>query len=158
MRVSHFADSSVKMAAEMTTFPRLLRDPGSHFFLFGPRGTGKSTWLATTFPRATVVDLLDPEEQRRYAARPERLRELVAGARPGSMFVVDEVQRVPELLTVVHQLVEARGGARFVLTGSSVRKLRRGGEDLLAGRALLRSMHPFLAAELTARTVSGRSR
>jgi len=95
-----------------------------------------------------VVDLLDPEEQRRYSARPERLREIAAGAPSGAVIVVDEVQRVPELLTVVHQLVEKRVPARFVLTGSSARKLRRGGVDLLAGRALLRSMHPFLACEL----------
>ena len=131
----------------MTTVPRFLRDPGGSFFLFGPRGTGKSTWLARTLPDAVTLDLLDPAEERRYAARPERLRELAAGARGGTI-VVDEVQRVPELLPVVHQLVESVGAPRFVLTGSSARKLRRRGVDLLAGRAVLRSLHPFLAAEL----------
>ena len=62
--------------------------------------------------------------------------------------MIDEVQRVPELLTVVHQLMEEPGGPRFVLTGSSARKLKRTGVDLLAGRAVVRSMHPFIAAEL----------
>ena len=95
-----------------------------------------------------MVDLLKPEEYRRLSARPERLRELVRGTVPGSDIVVDEVQRVPELLNVVHDLMETGGGHRFVLTGSSARRLRRGGVNLLAGRALLRSMHPFMAGEM----------
>ncbi|MXW35190.1 MAG: ATP-binding protein [Acidobacteria bacterium] len=122
-----------------------LRPPSGHFFLFGPRGTGKSTWLQATFPNAARIDLLAPAQQRLYAARPERLRELAAA--PGvADLVIDEVQRVPELLTVVHQLTEESGRPRFVLTGSSARKLKRSGVDLLAGRAVVRSMHPFMAA------------
>lgn len=121
--------------------------PQGHFFLFGPRGTGKSTWLRAALPHAVRVDLLAPAQQRQYAARPERLRELAAG-RGASDLVIDEVQRVPELLTVVHQLIEEPGSPRFVLTGSSARKLKRTGVDLLAGRAVVRSMHPFMAAEL----------
>ena len=124
-----------------------LRPPSGHFFLFGPRGTGKSTWLQAAFPNAARIDLLAPAQQRLYAARPERLRELAAA--PGVVdLVIDEVQRVPELLTVVHQLTEEAGRPRFVLTGSSARKLKRSGVDLLAGRAVVRSMHPFMAAEL----------
>jgi predicted AAA+ superfamily ATPase len=88
--------------------------------------------------------------QRSYLARPERLRELVA-AHERSTIVLDEVQRVPALLDVVHELIERRGRARFVMTGSSARKLRRAGVNLLAGRALHRSLHPFMAAELGAR-------
>lgn len=84
------------------------------------------------------------------SARPERLRERVHGLPPGSDVVVDEVQRVPELLNVVHALMESGRGHRFVLTGSSARKLRRGGVNLLGGRAALRSMHPFMAGELGA--------
>ena len=133
-----------KMAIQRTFFD----PPSGHFFLFGPRGTGKSTWLRMAFPTAVWVDLLAPDEQRRYAARPERLRELVAAAPAGTDVVIDEVQRVPELLTVVHQLIEERAGTRFILTGSSARKLRRSGVDLLAGRAVVRTMHPFMAAEL----------
>jgi predicted AAA+ superfamily ATPase len=82
------------------------------------------------------------------AARPERLRELVLGNPDRRDVVVDEVQRVPELLHVVHDLLERRSAPRFVLTGSSARKLRGGGVDLLAGRAIVRTLHPFLAAEL----------
>ena len=125
------------------------RPPSGHFFLFGPRGTGKSTWLRAAFPDALRVDLLAPAQQRLYAARPERLRELAAVPDAADL-VIDEVQRVPELLTVVHQLMEESGGPRFVLTGSSARKLKRTGVDLLAGRAVVRSMHPFMAAELGA--------
>lgn len=122
--------------------------PKGSFFLFGPRGTGKTTWLRQVLPEALVVNLLEPETYREMSARPERLRELVLGNRDRTDVVVDEVQRVPELLHVVHDLLERRGAPRFVLTGSSARKLRRGGVDLLAGRAVVRTLHPFLAAEL----------
>jgi predicted AAA+ superfamily ATPase len=85
------------------------------------------------------------------AARPERLAELVRGRAPGvENVVIDEVQRVPALLTVVHDLLESPRPPRFVLTGSSARKLRRGGIDLLGGRAAMRTMHPFMASELPA--------
>lgn len=135
----------------MATLPRFLRDPKGHYFLFGPRGTGKSTWLGMVYPDALVLDLLAPDLERRYAARPERLRELVAGHPEVEVLVVDEVQKVPRLLDVVHQIMETAPRPRFVLTGSSARKLKRAGVDLLAGRAVLRSMHPFLAAELGGR-------
>lgn len=127
---------------------RFFDPPQGSYFLFGPRGTGKSTWLRATYPDALWLDLLAPDIQRRYSARPERLRELVAGRQEVSIVVVDEVQRVPELLAVVHQLIEERVGHRFVLTGSSSRKLKRTGVDLLAGRAVVRALHPFMAAEL----------
>ncbi len=132
----------------MATVQRFLQDPGSHFFLFGPRGTGKSTWLNLVFPEAVVVDLLSPDVERRFMAHPERLSELVAAHPEAEVVVLDEVQKVPKLLDVVHQLIEASPRPRFVLTGSSSRKLKRSGVDLLAGRALLRSMPPFMAAEL----------
>ncbi len=134
--------------ARFSAIPRFLALPRGSFFLFGPRGTGKTTWLRQVLPDALVVDLLKPEEYRRLSARPERLRERVRGAAAGTDVVVDEVQRVPELLNVVHHLMESGGGHRFVLTGSSARKLRRGGVNLLAGRALMRSMHPFMAGEM----------
>ncbi|MDE2653176.1 MAG: AAA family ATPase [Gemmatimonadota bacterium] len=132
----------------MTTLPRFLTLPSGSFFLFGPRGTGKTTWLRSVLPGALVVDLLRSGEYRRLSARPERLAERVRSAPPGSDIVVDEVQRVPELLNVVHSLMQSGGGHRFVLTGSSARKLRSGGVNLLAGRAMLRTMHPFMAGEL----------
>ena len=89
----------------MATVRRFLQDPGSHFFLFGPRGTGKSTWLALVFPEAVVVDLLSPSVERRFMAHPERLSELVAAHPEAKVVVLDEVQKVPKLLDVVHQLI-----------------------------------------------------
>jgi predicted AAA+ superfamily ATPase len=127
---------------------RFLQAPRQSFFLFGPRGTGKSTWLHRTFPGALVVDLLQPDLARELTAKPERLIDLVRGGPHRTTVVLDEVQRVPELLNVVHALLGSPDRRRFVLTGLSARKLRRGGVDLLAGRALVRTMHPFMAAEL----------
>jgi len=134
----------------MATAGRFFRAPASHFFLFGPRGTGKSTWLAEAFPDALRIDLLAPEVLQAYLARPERLREFLAAHPSATTVVLDEVQRAPGLLDVVHEQIESRGGAapRFVLTGSSARKLRRAGVNLLAGRAAYCTFHPFLAAEL----------
>lgn len=127
---------------------RFLTAPPRSFFLFGPRGTGKSTWLRNVLPDALVLDLLQPDLARELTARPERLRDLIGGAPDRPTVVLDEIQRVPELLNVVHAVLESRERRRFVLTGSSARKLRRGGVDLLAGRALVRTLHPFVAAEL----------
>lgn len=132
----------------MATIPRFFQDPGTHFFLFGPRGTGKSTWLRAQLPDALWLDLLSPDLFREYSARPERLRSRVRAQPDCETVVIDEVQKVPELLDVVHQLIEEGGGVRFVLTGSSSRKLKRANVDLMAGRALLERLHPFMAAEL----------
>jgi uncharacterized protein len=132
----------------MATVGRFLQAPQASYFLFGPRGTGKSTWLRATYEDALWIDLLAPDVHRQYIARPERLRELVAGNPDKAVVIIDEVQKAPILLDVVHDLIERRAGPRFVLTGSSARKLRREGVDLLAGRALLRHLHPFMAAEL----------
>ena len=132
----------------METLPRFFRPPAQSYFLLGPRGTGKSTWLRSTYPDALIVDLLRPDVYRDMSARPERLAQLVDGNPDRQPVVLDEVQRVPELLNVVHGLIERHRQLQFVLTGSSARKLRRGGVDLLAGRALNRTLHPFMAAEL----------
>ncbi len=132
----------------METTPRFLTVPRGHFFLLGPRGTGKTWWTRVQFPNALRVDLLDPGTLREMAARPERLRERLAGEKGVEVMVIDEVQKLPELLEVVHGLIEDKCGVRFVLTGSSARKLRRGGVNLLGGRAASKAMHPFLAAEL----------
>lgn len=127
---------------------RYIKAHSGSFFLFGPRGTGKSTWLETHFPNALFVNLLEPDVHRRFAAHPESLAELLSGSPDKKTVVVDEVQRVPELLTVVHQFVEKKQGWRFILTGSSARKLKRSGVDLLAGRAAVSFCHPFMASEL----------
>jgi predicted AAA+ superfamily ATPase len=132
----------------MEFIPRFFDPPQQSFFLFGPRGTGKTSWIRHVYSNALVVDLLRPDIYRSMGARPERLEELVLGDPGLRPVVVDEVQRVPELLNVVHRLIELDPDLLFVLTGSSARKLRRGGVDLLAGRALNRALHPFMAAEL----------
>ena len=136
------------MAAEMAVLRRFLLPPAGSFFLFGPRGTGKSTWLAQVFPEAIRLDLLAPDVLRTYQARPERLRERLAAEPAASTVVIDEIQKAPQLLDVVHALVEERPQLRFVLTGSSARKLRHGAANLLGGRLLALQMPPFLAAEL----------
>jgi predicted AAA+ superfamily ATPase len=131
-----------------TIIPRFFRDPGQSHFIFGPRGTGKSTYLKATHPDAVYIDLLKPDQQRKYQAKPETIIELV-GANPGKrIFIVDEIQKVPEMLSAIHSIIEENKKIRFVLTGSSARKLKRSGTDLMAGRVLLRSMHPFLLSEL----------
>ena len=132
----------------MKLVSRFFQIPDQSCFLLGPRGTGKSTWLRDRLPDALYLDLLDPALHRRLDARPERLRELLAGSPRKDTVVIDEIQRIPELLSVVHAVLEEPSPPRFVLTGSSARKLRRGGVDLLGGRAVHRTMHPFMAAEL----------
>jgi uncharacterized protein len=116
------------------------------FFLFGPRGVGKTAWLGATFPDAPVFDLLDSETYTRLLAAPSRLADQIPAAYKGWV-LLDEIQRLPELLNEVHRLIERRR-LRFVMTGSSARKLRRRGVNLLAGRALTRFMHPLTAGEL----------
>ncbi len=128
--------------------PRLLQVPDDHFLLLGPRGTGKSTWLRHAVPNAQTLNLLLPDVERRFHSKPERLEEVVAAMAPGSTLIIDEIQRAPTLLPLIHDMIERPAGVRFILTGSSVRKLRRAESDLLGGRALLRVMFPFVAAEL----------
>ena len=132
----------------MAVIKRFFHLPKASCFLFGPRGTGKSTWLRAALPNAMRVDLLDPETQRLFQARPERLKERIAAHPETNIIVVDEVQKAPALLDVVHALVETRPELRFILTGSSARKLRRSSANLLGGRLLETSLHPFMAAEL----------
>ena len=132
----------------MKTIRRVLSHSIGSFFLFGPRGTGKSTWLRHEYSDACFIDLLSDDVYRRLLAHPERLREIVGGNADKRVFVIDEVQRCPSLLNTVHQLMEEDKRLCFVLTGSSARKLKRSGVDLLAGRATLRTCHPFLATEL----------
>lgn len=129
-------------------FHRFFNAPKQSYFLFGPRGTGKSTWLKQHYEDAYWIDLLDPEAYRFFLAGAERLR-LILDERPQlKTIVIDEVQKVPEILNVVHSLIEEKVGYQFIMTGSSARKLRKQGVNLLAGRALLKHMPPFFAAEL----------
>lgn len=128
-------------------YSRLIKPPArKSFFLFGPRGTGKTTWIKQTFPNALYFDLLDPEIYNDFLARPEHL-ETYTEKEKFDWIVLDEIQRVPELLNEVHRLIENKH-YKFILTGSSARKLRRGGQNLLAGRALTYYMYPLTAKEL----------
>lgn len=97
---------------------------------------------------AVWVDLLEADEFRSYSAKPERLKELVLARSERKTVVIDEIQKVPELLSVVHFLIERKLGLRFILTGSSSRKLKKTGADLLAGRVIKQTLHPFMAVEL----------
>ena len=129
-------------------FQRSLNKPlesSRSFFLFGPRGTGKTTWLKHHLPQAPFINLLQSEFYYRLLANPGHIRELIPPDSPGWV-VIDEVQRIPALLNEVHDLIEARG-QRFVLTGSSARSLKRKGVNLLAGRARTYYMHPLTVTE-----------
>ncbi|MBW2735031.1 MAG: ATP-binding protein [Deltaproteobacteria bacterium] len=126
---------------------RLLEPPVQSFFLFGPRGTGKTTWLRHRFPEAPRFDLLDERLYQTYLADPGVFAGELRLFTPGTLVIVDEVQRLPSLLNEVHRFIEERQ-LRFVLCGSSARKLKQAGTNLLAGRALRRHMHPFVPAEL----------
>ncbi|MCQ2395967.1 MAG: ATP-binding protein [Kiritimatiellae bacterium] len=113
-------------------------------FLFGPRQCGKSSLLDHTIQNANVFDLLSSETFLRLSSDPGYLESCCTDDRP---VVIDEIQKLPSLLDEVHRLIE-RKGLRFVLTGSSARKLRQGGVNLLGGRARVKRLHPFSAIEL----------
>jgi predicted AAA+ superfamily ATPase len=134
----------------MRRLKRLLQAPDQSFFLLGPRGTGKTTWIKDHYTNAVWIDLLLPHEVSFYGAKPERLIGTAEGAGDNAIIVIDEIQKIPQLLSVVHHLIEQKKGYQFILTGSSARKLKRSGVDLLAGRALLKFMNPFVAAEMGA--------
>ncbi len=132
-------------------YPRILTIPDHSFFLFGPRATGKSTWLRSVLPEAQWHDLLKSEVFLDLFRDPALLRKKVASLPPGTWVVVDEVQRIPALLREVHALIAEHGDAyRFALSGSSARKLRRMDVDLLAGRVFERRFFPLTAMELGA--------
>lgn len=129
--------------------PRCFKAPVHSYFLFGPRGTGKSTFLKANYLDAFYIDLLKPDVLRKYQSRPETIIEQVHANPSIKTFIIDEIQKVPELLNAIHSLIEEKQNRQFILTGSSARKLKRSGVDLLAGRVLFRQMHPFLLFELS---------
>lgn len=128
-------------------YTRDLQPPEASFFLLGPRGTGKTTWIRAHFPQAASYDLLRAEEALRFARDPGAFGRECRALPAEAWIVVDEVQRVPALLDEAQQLMSERR-QRFVLSGSSARKLRRGGANLLAGRAEVKHLFPFTSREL----------
>ncbi len=121
------------------------------FFLFGPRQTGKSTLIGSTFKEQIwKIYLLMTDQFLRFSKYPEQLRQVSLekiGSEGIRRIFIDEIQRVPNLLNEIHYLIE-KTGCQFILTGSSARKLRRGGVDLLAGRAVQRRLFPFVYQEI----------
>lgn len=116
-------------------------------FLFGPRQTGKSSLLKKRFPHTKTIDLLLSENYLKYSAHPELLRQEVLALPPeSSPIIIDEIQKIPLLLNEVHYLIEK--GYKFILTGSSARKLKRGAANLLGGRARERRLFPLTTFEL----------
>ncbi len=129
-----------------------LFDPlrSNSFFIFGARGTGKSTFIENEFidENTVYINLLEPEQESKYSIGPQRLlNELNAFKRKPSWVIIDEIQKVPKLLDVVHSLIETKG-LKFILTGSSARKLKRGAANLLAGRAFVYHLYPLASLEL----------
>ncbi len=130
---------------------RFFNLPDNSCFIFGPRGTGKSTWIKQNLKEAMVINLLDEVTYLKFLANPGYIKEIVAGNKGNhKVFVVDEIQKIPQILDSIHYLIENDKSLRFILTRSSYRKLKRAGVNLLGGRAILKKMHPFMAAELGA--------
>jgi len=116
-------------------------------FLLGPRQSGKSTLLRHTFPDARYVDLLEANTFRELSAYPESLRQSLTPA--DKLVVIDEVQKLPSLLDEAQALIDRDKTLRFILTGSSARKLKRGQANLLAGRAWFARLHPLVSCEVS---------
>ncbi len=122
--------------------------PHTAYFLFGPRGTGKSTWVRSHYPNAHCIDLLPTSAALSYQRNPDQIIQETLALKKDRWVVIDEIQRVPEILDDVHALIENHGYKRFVLTGSSARKLKRGASNLLAGRAVTRRLYPLNGVEV----------
>jgi predicted AAA+ superfamily ATPase len=126
---------------------RFLPRPRQSFFLLGPRGTGKTTWVKYEFPDAYELNLLDEGLYQSYLADITRFSDEMRARPDGDWVFIDEIQRLPDLLNEVHRFIEEKN-LQFILTGSSARRLRRSGVNLLAGRALQKFLYPFLPSEV----------
>ncbi len=116
-------------------------------FLFGGRQTGKSTLLKERFPKAVYIDLLKSDVRNRFKQHPEEFRESLLRYPPETLVIVDEIQKVPELLDEVHWLMVEKG-LWFILSGSSARKIKKSGANNLGGRAILETLFPLVSAEI----------
>ena len=130
-----------------TRYPQLNQEIDMSIFLFGARQTGKSTILRKQFPDAVFIDLLDSELRMRFQRRPSLLYEMLRDKDSDTVVVIDEIPEVPELLNEVHRLISERG-LKFVLCGSSARKLKRKGYNTLGGRAYPCYFYPLVSAEI----------
>jgi uncharacterized protein len=128
-------------------YRRILKPPTQSFFLLGPRGSGKSTWMKTHFKTAYTFNLLDERLYQSLLQDPSLFSGRINRLPKRAWVSIDEVQRLPQLLNEAHRFIEDRG-LRFILCGSSARKLRRAGVNLLAGRAIRKWMYPFVPEEL----------
>lgn len=124
-----------------------LNEQNQSYFLFGPRGTGKSTWLRQIYANATFFNFLDEALYLELLSNPKLFADELRTLPEGSWVILDEVQKVPHLLNYVHLFIEEKK-MRFVLSGSSARRLKRDGVNLLAGRALMKNMYPFVPEEM----------
>lgn len=125
----------------------LVDSEGESLFLWGARQTGKSTLLKTLFPNALWFDLLLSDVYERLSKQPSILRETILADRGNKLVIIDEIQRIPELLNEVHWLI-SNHNTRFILSGSSPRKIIRGGSNLLGGRALRYELYPLVSNEI----------
>ena len=145
-------DTSILRRKIEVVINRMLRPhPKASYFLFGPRQTGKSTFLQATYPAKETLafNLLETTDYLRILADPSLLREAVQSRPPEIKYVlIDEIQRVPLLLNEVHLLLESPRPPLFIMTGSSARRLRRGDTNWLGGRAVTYHMFPFVSDEL----------
>jgi predicted AAA+ superfamily ATPase len=130
-----------------TRFLKLDNIENESIFLWGARQTGKSTLLKKLFPQAYYIDLLKADEFERYHRHPERIREELMLYPNHSLVIIDEVQKVPQLLDEVHYLMTSND-IRFILCGSSARKLRRSGANLLGGRTIRYHLYPLVSIEI----------
>lgn len=126
---------------------RIFQAPEQSFFLFGPRGTGKTTCIKHQFKNVYSINLLDESLYQSYLTDISLFANELRALNPGSWVFIDEIQRIPNLLNEVHRFIEEKQ-LKFILTGSSARKLKSKGVNLLAGRALLKKLYPFLPEEL----------
>ena len=135
------------MFNKIKKYQRVISIPERSFFLFGPRGVGKSTWLKAHVQAARSINLLIESTYQSFLADATLFRMQLANVKPGEFVTVDEIQRLPQLLNDIHYLIEEKK-IKFALSGSSARKLKRAGVNLLAGRAIRKEMFPLTREEL----------
>ena len=128
-------------------YDRILKPPVSSFFLLGPRGVGKRTWARNHFKDAHRIDLLNEQLYQEYLSVPSNFAAELAAREDNSWVIVDEIQRLPNLLNEIHRFIEEKN-LKFVILGSSARKLKQYGTNLLAGRAVRKTLFPLLPQEL----------